>query len=233
MPKSPRPLIRPSARMFALFTFLLAAFTVTAAASAASTAATPAPTAAATRTIVFFGDSLTAGYGLDDPAGQSYPGLLGKKLAADPATRAWRVVNAGLSGETSAGGLRRIDWTLRSPVDVFVLALGANDGLRGLDPAGTRRNLQQIFDKVRAKYPQARLVLAGMQMPRELGLDFSRDFQALFPALADQNRATFIPFLLEGVAARPDLNQADRIHPNPAGHAVMAETVWSVLRPLF
>lgn len=232
MPKSPRPLIRPSARMFALFTVLLAAFTVTATASAASTAATPAPTAAAGRTIVFFGDSLTAGYGLDDPADQSYPGLIGKKLAADPALRDWRVVNAGLSGETSAGGLRRIDWTLRAPVDIFVLALGANDGLRGLDPAGTRRNLQQIFDKVRAKYPRARLVLAGLQMPRELGLDFSRDFQALFPALAAQNRATFIPFLLEGVAARPDLNQADRIHPNPAGHAVMAETVWSILRPL-
>ena len=183
------------------------------------------------RVVVFFGDSLTAGYGLDDPASQAYPALIQQKLTA--AGLRWRVVNAGLSGETTSGGARRVDWILRQPIDIFVLALGANDGLRGLDPADTRRNLPQIFDKVRAKYPQARLVLAGMQMPRELGLDFSRDFQALFPALAEQNRATFIPFLLEGVAARPDLNQADRIHPNPAGHAVMAETVWSVLRPLF
>ncbi len=225
MPKS----LRPPA-VLALAFAVLAAVALTTPAAAAPAA--PAPPAPGTRTIVFFGDSLTAGYGLDDPAGQSYPGLIEKKLAADPTLRDWRVVNAGLSGETSAGGLRRIDWTLRAPVDLFVLALGANDGLRGIDPALTRRNLQQILDKVRAKYPRARLVLAGMQMPRELGLDYTREFQALFPALAEQNRATFLPFLLEGVAARPDLNQGDRIHPNPAGHAVIADTVWSVLRPL-
>ncbi len=224
MPKSRRPAVR----LLAMIPLMVAAAVLLAAGPGATAAAAPA----AGRTIVFFGDSLTAGYGLDDPAGRSYPGLIAARLAADPALRDWRVVNAGLSGETSAGGLRRIDWTLRTAVDVFVLALGANDGLRGIDPALTRRNLQQILDKVRAKFPRARLVVAGMQMPRELGLDYTREFQALFPALAEQNRATLIPFLLEGVAAQPALNQGDRIHPNPAGHAVIADTVWSVIRPL-
>ncbi len=224
MPKSRRPAVR----LLAMIPLMVAAVVLLAAGPGATAAAAPA----AGRTIVFFGDSLTAGYGLDDPAGRSYPGLIAARLAADPALRDWRVVNAGLSGETSAGGLRRIDWTLRTAVDVFVLALGANDGLRGIDPALTRRNLQQILDKVRAKFPRARLVVAGMQMPRELGLDYTREFQALFPALAEQNRATLIPFLLEGVAAQPALNQGDRIHPNPAGHAVIADTVWSVIRPL-
>ncbi len=224
MPKSRRPAVR----LLAMIPLMVAAVVLLAAGPGATAAAAPA----AGRTIVFFGDSLTAGYGLDDPAGRSYPGLIAARLAADPALRDWRVVNAGLSGETSAGGLRRIDWTLRTAVDVFVLALGANDGLRGIDPALTRRNLQQILDKVRAKFPRASLVVAGMQMPRELGLDYTREFQALFPALAEQNRATLIPFLLEGVAAQPALNQGDRIHPNPAGHAVIADTVWSVIRPL-
>ncbi len=224
MPKSRRPAVR----LLAMIPLMVAAAVLLAAGPGATAAAAPA----AGRTIVFFGDSLTAGYGLDDPAGRSYPGLIAARLAADPALRDWRVVNAGLSGETSAGGLRRIDWTLRTAVDVFVLALGANDGLRGIDPALTRRNLQQILDKVRAKFPRASLVVAGMQMPRELGLDYTREFQALFPALAEQNRATLIPFLLEGVAAQPALNQGDRIHPNPAGHAVIADTVWSVIRPL-
>ena len=185
---------------------------------------------AETRTIVFFGDSLTAGYGLADPAADAYPALVQEKISA--AKLEWRVVNAGLSGETTAGGVRRIDWILRQPVDLFVLALGANDGLRGTDPAATRANLQQIIDRLRAKSPKAKLVLAGMQMPPTLGADFSRAFGKIYPELAAKNDATLIPFLLEGVGGRPDLNQADAIHPTAAGAAIVAETVWKTLRPL-
>lgn len=182
------------------------------------------------RTAVFFGDSLTAGYGLGNPGADAYPALIQKKI--ESAGLAWRVVNAGLSGETSAGGLRRVDWVLRQPADLFVLALGANDGLRGVPPAVTRDNLQQIVDRVRTKYPAARIVVAGMQMPPSLGPDFARQFAELFPAVAEKNGATFLPFLLEGVGGVEALNQGDRIHPNPAGHARIAETVWQVVRPL-
>ncbi len=185
---------------------------------------------AAPRTIVFFGDSLTAGYGLADPGTQAYPALLQDKI--ESAGLGWRVVNAGLSGETSAGGLRRVDWVLRQPMDVFVLALGANDGLRGISPEVTRSNLEQILARVRAKNPQAKLVLAGMQMPPSMGADFARDFQNVFPVVAEKNRAELIPFLLEGVGGSARLNQADQIHPNPAGHELIAETVWKLLRPL-
>lgn len=182
------------------------------------------------RTIVFFGDSLTAGYGLDDPATQAYPARIQEKI--DAAGLNWHVVNAGLSGETTAAGVRRVDWILRQKIDVFVLALGANDGLRGIDPAVTRQNLQLILDRVRAKYPNAKLVLVGMQMPSAMGPDFVREFQETFPAVATKYGATLVPFLLEGVGGRAELNQADRIHPTAQGHAVVAETVWKVLRPL-
>ena len=182
------------------------------------------------RTIVFFGDSLTAGYGLADPAAQSYPALIQEKISA--ARLGWRVVNAGLSGETTSGGLRRIDWILRQPVDLFVLALGANDGLRGINPAVTRANLQQIIDRVRAKNPKASLVLAGMQMPPAMGADFAHAFGKIYPEVAAKNDATLIPFLLEGVGGRRDLNQADTIHPSAAGNVIVAETVWKTLRPL-
>ena len=182
------------------------------------------------RAVVFFGDSLTAGYGLADPSSESYPALIQEKISA--AKLNWRVVNAGLSGETTAGGLRRIDWILRQPVDLLVLALGGNDGLRGTAPAATRANLQQIIDRVRAKYPRAKLVIAGMEMPPTLGVDFTTAFAKIFPEIAAKNDATLIPFLLEGVAGRPDLNQPDAIHPTAAGAAVVAETVWKILRPL-
>ena len=186
------------------------------------------PAAAPTRTIVFFGDSLTAGYGLDDPATQGYPGLIQKKI--DAAGLPWRTVNAGLSGETSAGGLRRVDWVLRQPIDVFVLALGANDGLRGVDPAVTRDNLQKILDRVKAKYPRAQLVVAGMQMPPAMGATFAEAFAKNYPELAAKNDATLIPFLIAGVGGDPRLNQADRIHPTAAGQEIVAENVWAVLR---
>jgi acyl-CoA thioesterase I len=183
----------------------------------------------ATRTIVFFGDSLTAGYGLSNPSAEAFPAIIQKKL--DDAGGHWRVVNAGLSGETTAGGLRRIDWVLRQPLDMFVLALGANDGLRGIPPQVSRANLQQIIDRVRTKYPKAMVAVAGMQMPPSMGADFTRAFQQIFPDIAENNDAIFVPFLLEGVGGRVDLNLGDRIHPNAAGHAVIAATVWKVLRP--
>lgn len=186
--------------------------------------------AAETRTIVFFGDSLTAGYGLGNPAAEAYPALIQQKI--DHERLPWRTVNAGLSGETSAGGLRRVDWILRQPVDVFVLALGANDGLRGISPTVTRSNLQQILERVRARNPKAKLVVAGMQMPLAMGADFAREFQAVFPAVAEKFDATLIPFLLDDVGGRLELNQPDRIHPNPAGHERIAETVWKTLQSL-
>lgn len=192
--------------------------------------ATPFARAADTKTIVFFGDSLTAGYGLDDPASESYPARIEQKIA--DAHLPWRVVNAGLSGETSAGGLRRVDWILRQPIDVFVLALGANDGLRGIEPSVTRDNLQAIVDRVRQKYPAAKIVLAGMMMPASLGPDYARDYGQIFPDLAAKNHLTFIPFLLEGVGGRDELNQPDRIHPTAAGAAIVADNVWKILRPL-
>lgn len=182
------------------------------------------------RTIVFFGDSLTAGYGLNDPFTDAFPAVIQKKI--EEANLPYRVVNAGLSGETSAGGLRRVDWVLRQPIDFFVLALGANDGLRGIEPAVTRANLQGIIDRVRAKNHGVKIVLAGMNMPPSMGADYVRDFAGIFPELAKENQTAFVPFLLEGVGGRRGLNQPDQIHPTEAGHAILAENVWKVLQPL-
>jgi acyl-CoA thioesterase-1 len=203
---------------FVSFFLLLAGFAVSA------FAATPP------RTIVFFGDSITAGLGLADPSTDAYPAIIQQKI--DAAHLNYRVVNAGLSGETTAGGARRVDWILRQPVDIFVLALGGNDGLRGIDPAVTRSNLQTILERVRAKYPAARLVVAGMQMPPGMGEDYTRAFREAFPAVAEKNHAALVPFLLESVGGIPNLNQGDGIHPNPTGHAIVAENVWKILRPL-
>ena len=185
---------------------------------------------AQTKTIVCFGDSLTAGYGLDEPLAESYPALLQEKLTA--ANLPYRVVNAGLSGETSAGGLRRIDWILRQRIDVFVLALGANDGLRGIEPSVTRENLDAILDRVRAKYPDAHLVVAGMMMPAALGPAYAREFGAIFATVAEENDAALIPFLLENVGGIDRLNQPDRIHPTAEGQKILADNVWKILAPL-
>lgn len=185
---------------------------------------------AAPKTIVFFGDSLTAGYGLEDPTEAAFPARIGERIAT--AHLPYRVVNAGLSGETSAGGLRRVDWILRQQIDVFVLALGGNDGLRGIEPAVMQDNLQGILDKVRAKQPAARIVLVGLQMPPSMGEDYTRAFAAVYPALAEKNRLTLVPFLLEGVGGREELNQPDGIHPTAAGHTILAATIWKVLQPL-
>lgn len=180
------------------------------------------------KTVLFFGNSLAAGYGVE-PA-QAFPALIGQKI--DSAGLNYTVVNAGLSGETTAGGKSRIGWVLRQPVAVFVLELGGNDGLRGLPLSATRQNLQAIMDTVRRKSPQATIVLAGMQIPPNLGTDYTREFRELFKELADKNGAVLIPFLLENVGGVPKLNQADGIHPNPAGHKIVAETVWNVIRPV-
>jgi len=193
--------------------------------------ASPCPAQApAARTIVFFGDSLTAGYGLPDPGTQSFPAQIQRMIDAERLP--WRVVNAGLSGETSAGGLRRLDWVIARKPDVFVLELGANDGLRGIPTEATRGNLQAIIDRVRSRYPGTAIVLAGMRMPGSMGPEFEQAFAALYPALAAKNGLTLIPFLLEGVAGRPELNQPDRIHPTASGASIVAGTVWKCIRPI-
>ncbi len=181
------------------------------------------------RRILFFGDSLTAGYGLEDPS-EGYTEVIARRI--DSLGWGWDVVNAGLSGETSAGGDGRIDWVLQQPVDVFVLELGANDGLRGIPVEETARNLQSIIDKVRKAYPDVRLVMAGMQAPPNMGTEFTARFRRIFPELADRNGMASIPFLLEGVAGEPSLNQPDGIHPTAEGHRIVAENVWKALRPL-
>ena len=180
------------------------------------------------RTVVFFGDSLTAGYGVDLDA--AFPALIQKKI--DAAQLPWRVINAGLSGETTAGGRRRIDWILKQRVDCLVLELGGNDGLRGFAPTVTRANLQEIIDRVRTANPQVRLLLAGMMMPPNYGEDQTREFAAVYPALAEKKHVALIPFLLEGVGGRAELNQSDGIHPTAQGHAVVAAVVWKYLEPL-
>ena len=180
------------------------------------------------KTIIFFGDSITAGYGLSKE--QAFPALVENKLKSKE--HKYQVINAGLSGETSAGGLSRIDWILRQPVDIFVLELGANDGLRGLPPADTKKNLQGIIDKVRAKNPDVKIVIAGMMVPPNLGPDYSREFKAIYPELAKKNDALLIPFLLEGVAGDRELNLADGIHPNVKGHEIVAKNVYQALEEL-
>jgi len=178
--------------------------------------------------ILFFGDSLTAGYGLDDQ-NDSFPGVIAAKI--DSLNLSYKVVNAGVSGETSAGGLARIDWILKQPVDVFILELGANDGLRGVAVAETRKNLQAIINKVKSKYPQAKIILTGMQVPPSMGPEYTNDFKGIFPALAKANNTGLVGFLLEGVGGNPGLNQPDGIHPTKAGAKILAKNVWTVLQP--
>ena len=183
-----------------------------------------------TLTVVFFGDSLTAGYGLSDEA-LAYPALVGARL--EEAGLPVRVVNAGNSGETSAGGLSRVAWALRqSRPDVFVLALGANDGLRGIDPDVTRQNLDAILSKVEEVAPDARLVVAGMEALPNYGADYTSRFRSVFPAVAEVHDAAFIPFLLDGVAGVPRLNQSDGVHPTAEGQRIVAGTVFEVVQPV-
>jgi len=176
--------------------------------------------------IVALGDSITSGLGV--AADEAYPARLEILLRRDG--YAYRVVNAGVSGDTTAGGLRRVDWVLRAEPEIVILALGANDGLRGQSPRATRANLEAIVARLTAA--GARVLLAGMRMPPNYGEEFTREFAAVFPAVARHTRAAFMPFLLEGVAAERSLNQPDGIHPNAAGHRVIADRLWPYLAPL-
>ena len=183
----------------------------------------------ATKTILFFGDSLTAGFGLED-SNDAYPAVI--QTIIDSLSLNYVVVNSGVSGETTAGGLGRINWVLNQNVDVFVLELGANDGLRGISLAETRENLQAIINRVRTKYPEISIVLAGMQLPPNLGQDYTKEFKSIFEELAKKNDLEIIPFLLKDVAGIPELNQEDGIHPNVEGQKIVANNVWVVLEPL-
>lgn len=178
------------------------------------------------KVIVFFGNSLTAGMGLDPR--ESFPALIQDRL--DSLNLKYTVVNAGLSGETTSGGNRRVDWVLNQKPDVFVLELGANDGLRGISLEETRSNLQSIIDKVREKNPKVRILLAGMQIPPNMGPEYTSEFRNIFPELADSNGLELIPFLLDGVAGDPDLNQRDGIHPTAEGQRIVADNVWEILK---
>jgi acyl-CoA thioesterase-1 len=178
--------------------------------------------------VLFVGTSLTAGLGLDPE--QAYPALVQERI--DAAGLRYRVVNAGVSGETSAGARRRTAWLLRQPVAVLVLETGANDGLRGQDPEATRSNIQAILDEVRRRAPKARMVLAAMEALPNYGQDYRRRFRAIYPELARANGATLLPFLLEGVAGEPALNQPDGIHPTAEGQRRVADNVWKALRPI-
>jgi acyl-CoA thioesterase I len=180
------------------------------------------------KTILFYGDSLTAGYGLDKE--QAFPAIIERVI--NTAEDKYKVINAGLSGETTAGGLSRLNWILKEPVDIFVLELGANDGLRGLPLDQTENNLQTIIDRVKEQNPNVRVIIAGMMVPPNLGQQYTDEFKAIFPRLAKKNKASLIPFLLNGVAGKEDLNLTDGIHPNVEGHKIVADNVMMVLKPL-
>ena len=186
----------------------------------------PETTTSSKKNIMFFGDSLTAGYGLDEE--ESYPSLVQNRI--DSLGLSYQVINAGLSGETTTGGLGRIDWVLQQPIDVFVLALGSNDMLRGLDLSLSKDNLRKILDKVREHSPSAKIILAGMLSPPNMGEDYSRGFNGMFGEIAEDYNASLIPFLLEGVAGDPSLNLADGKHPNAIGQTIVVENVWQILK---
>jgi acyl-CoA thioesterase-1 len=185
--------------------------------------AAPAP-----RVILFLGDSITAGYGLDPD--QAFPALIQEKIDAN----SWnfKVVNAGQSGDTSAGGLNRLAWLLKNRVDVLILELGGNDGLRGLAPETTKSNLQAIIERTKDKYPEVKVIVAGMKVPPNMGGDYGRKFEAVFVDVAKKNNAVLIPFVLEGVGGRRELNLPDGIHPTAKGHEIVAANVWKTLEPV-
>lgn len=178
------------------------------------------------KTIVFFGNSFTAGYGVDPT--EAYPALIQQKI--DSLQLNYKVINAGVSGETSSGGYGRIDWILRQKVDVFVLELGGNDGLRGIPLSETKKNLQAIIDKVKTKYPEAKVVLEGMQIPPNMGQQYTTTFKNIYPELAEKNKIALVPFLLKNVGGDVKLNQKDGIHPTAEGHKIVAQNVWEVLK---
>ena len=187
-----------------------------------------APDSTARKRVVFLGDSLAAGFGVQPS--QAFPALIAERIKV--LNLPFDVDNAGVSGDTSAGGLRRIDWLVQRKIDVLVIELGGNDGLRGLPIKSMKANLQAVIDKAKAKNPEIKIVIAGMHMPPNLGAAYAAEFESAFAELARTNQASLIPFLLEGVGGLRELNQADLIHPSAAGHRIMAETVWKTLEPI-
>jgi acyl-CoA thioesterase-1 len=197
-------------------------------ADAAIDSVAPAASSGMQPTIVFLGTSITAGLGLDPE--QAYPAVIQRML--DSAGYRYQVINAGVSGETSAGALSRIDWILRQSPAVLLIETGANDGLRGQSPDAVRDNIQAIIDRARERSPGTRILLAGMQALPNLGRDYARRFTAIYPELAEKNQVALVPFILEGVGGVDSLNQADGIHPTPSGQKVVAANVWEVLEPV-
>jgi acyl-CoA thioesterase-1 len=207
------------------FVFLLAAWLTSCSASTEKKQVeegTQVVDSTANKTILFFGNSLTAGYGIDPE--ESFAGRIQTRL--DSLKKEFRVINGGLSGETTAGGLSRLDWFLEEEPYLFVLELGGNDGLRGIALTETKKNLLAIVDKVQAKYPNTKIILAGMQIPPNMGQEYTEEFKAIYPAVAKEKNIELIPFLLEGVAGNPDLNLPDGIHPTAEGHRLVMETLW-------
>jgi len=179
--------------------------------------------------MLFFGDSLTAGYGLKNAGSESFPALIQQKIDAEKLD--YRIINAGVSGDTSGGGLARIDYWLSQPITIFVLELGVNDIIRGISPQTTSKNLQAIITKVKTKYPQVKMALMGMEIPL-LQAGFAEQFIAIFRQLAAANQMAFVPFFLQGVAGIAHLNQYDRIHPTAEGYRIIADKIWPVLHKL-
>lgn len=201
----------------------------TAEAEETTTTEAESPEKTSSKTILFFGDSITAGYGLED-TNDAFPGIIQSKI--DSLGLNYVVVNSGVSGETSAGGKSRIEWILNQEVAIFVLELGANDGLRGVPIAETKANLQAIIDTVKAKSPNTKIILAGMEMPPNMGQKYTTQFRNVFSDLASKNNLGFIPFILKDVGGIKKLNQGDGIHPTAKGHKIVAENVWQVLLPV-
>ncbi len=178
--------------------------------------------------IVFFGDSLTEGYGV--PAQERYTSVLEDSLKKYHSS--YTIINASVSGETSAGGLRRISWVMKQKIDIFVLALGSNDGLRGIDVASTKKNLSTIIKRVKDKNPHAKILVLGMKAPPNMGKDFTATFEKIYPELVEDYNTKFVPFLLKDVGGIPSLNIADGIHPNKEGHQILAKRIWKKLREM-
>lgn len=176
--------------------------------------------------ILFFGNSLTAGYGIEQD--MAFPGLVQNRL--DSLGKSYKVINGGLSGETTAGGVGRIDWFLEDEPAIFILELGGNDGLRGIQLSETKKNLELIIEKVRSKYPETKIILAGMQIPPNMGPEYSQEFQAIYPDVAKEKNVTLIPFLLQNVGGIKELNLPDGIHPTEEGHKLVLENVWEYLK---
>nr|WP_297789560.1 arylesterase [uncultured Allomuricauda sp.] len=178
--------------------------------------------------ILFFGDSLTAGYGLE--VSQAFPALIQQKI--DSMGLDYTVINAGLSGETTASGKNRLEWVLEDDIDIIIIELGANDGLRGVPLSETEQNLQNMVDTVQSKLPEAKIILAGMKIPPNMGPEYTSKFESIFPELASSENIELIPFLLDNVAGIPELNQGDGIHPTVEGQKLVASNVWEVLKPM-